>query len=57
MEDELAKKHVVGSEGKVAGTGCQAFACGLEVQVSQINHCKCGLNANGPAIKLVGIAE
>ena len=29
--EKVAKKHVFGSEGTVAGTGCQTLACALEV--------------------------
>jgi hypothetical protein len=43
----LAKKHVFGSEGFVAGMGCQTLACTLAIMVLQ--HVR--LKPNGPAIK------
>ena len=33
-EVKVGKKHVFGSEGKVAGTDCQTLACALDIMVS-----------------------
>jgi hypothetical protein len=45
-----AKKHVLCSEGTVAGMGCKTLACALGIKVTVMFYLKT-LTANGTAIK------